>query len=190
MSYPIGFEKVSIPEGTSGLWSVIKFEVTEYQAKLENIRLAFHGQSRRIIPPGHYTRLVCGRSTVMSDTPAEAWEHRRLYLAAKGDILLNGLGLGFALSALLRKDGVRSITVIEKSQDVINLVGPSITDPRCTIIQADALVWRPEKGARFDVVWHDIWTDICGDNKKQMTALRRAYGRRTSWQSCWSEEYL
>jgi hypothetical protein len=190
MSYPIGFEKVNLPEGKSGNWSIVKFTVTEDQAKFENMRLAFKGHGRRAIPPGSYTRLNCGWSTVMSDTPAEAWEHRRLYQAATGDILLNGLGLGFCLAAILRKDGIRTITVIEKSEDVLELVAPSITDSRVTIIHADAMLWRPQKGIRFDVCWHDIWTDICGDNKKQMTALRRAYGRRTGWQSCWSEEYM
>jgi hypothetical protein len=188
--YPTGFGKVDIPEGKSGDWSVTKFTVTEDQAKLENMRLAFKGQSRRVIPPGTYTRLIHGRSVVMSDTPAEAWEHLRLYRAAHGDVLLNGLGLGFCLSALLRKDSVQTLTVIEKSDDVLKLVAPSITDPRVTIIHADATIWRPQKGVRFDCVWHDIWTNICGDNKKQMTMLRRAYGRRTGWQSCWSEEYL
>jgi hypothetical protein len=190
MSYPTGFEKVNVPEGKSGNWSIVKFTVTEDQTRLENMRLAFKGQGRRAIPPGNYTRLNCGWSVVMSDTPAEAWEHLRLYRAATGDVLLNGLGLGFCLAALLRKDGVRTITVIEKSEDVLNLVAPSITDSRVTIIHADAMLWRPQKGIRFDVCWHDIWTDICRDNKKQMTALRRAYGRRTGWQSCWSEEYM
>lgn len=189
--YPTGFEKVDVPEGVSGDWSVSRFEVTESEGTLFNLRLIRDGQRRRVVPVGTYTRLSRkGEGVVMSDTPAEAWEHVRLMRVASGHVLLNGLGLGFALKALLSKPEVGSVTVIEKSADVIALVKPSIHDERVSIINADALTWRPSKGQRFDTVWHDIWTHISRDNKSQMTSLRRAYGRRCKWQSCWSEEYL
>lgn len=190
MSYPQGFEKVSIHAGKSGQWAINKFEVSEADARFSALRSAINHERHRAVPAGSYTSLTHGGGIVMSDTPAEAWEHRRLYNAAQGDVLLNGLGLGFALAAILRKKEVRSVTVIEKSPDVLALVVPHISDTRLTIIHDDAMLWRPKKGIRFDAVWHDIWPDICGDNKRQMTTLRRAYGRRCGWQSCWSEEYL
>ena len=189
--YPLGFEPVTIPESTSNAWSVQRFTVTQKDVALHNLRLIRDGQMRCIVPPGTYTRLVhVGEGVVMSDTPAEAHEHRRLYNIAEGRVLLNGLGLGFALSALLRKPEVEQITIIERSTDVIKLVAPSFTGQRVTIIEADALEWRPKKGVGFNVVWHDIWTDISDDNKVEMTRLRRAYARRCGWQACWSSEYL
>mgnify|MGYP001566944409 CR=1 FL=1 len=127
----------------------------------------------------------------MSDTPAEAHEHHRFYHMARGRVLINGLGLGFALAAILRKPEVEHVTVVERSPDVISLVAPTYaTDPRVTITRADAMTWRPPSGTRYGAVWHDIWTTICDDNKPEMTRLRRAYGRRTAWQGCWSEEYM
>lgn len=188
--YAPGFEPVTIPEGASGEWAVQRYTVTDRDVGLYNLRLIRDHQYRRILPPGTYTRLKRGSNIVMSDTPAESHEHARLLHRAQGRILLNGLGLGFCLAAILRKPDVEAVTVIEKSQCVLALVGPHITDPRVNIINADALEWRPARGQRFDVVWHDIWTNVLNaDDKPEVTKLRRAYGRRCGWQSCWSEEY-
>lgn len=188
--YPTGFGPVNVLEGQSREWVVRRFTVDQTSAAMFNLRLIRDGQSHRIVPPGEYTRLCHRQTVVMSDTPAEAHEHTRLYHKAKGRVLFNGLGLGFCLAAILRKPEVEHVTVIEQSSDVIKLVAPSIIDTRVEIIHADALEWRPAKGQRFDCVWHDIWPDICDDNKVQMTKLRRAYARRTDWQDCWSSEYL
>lgn len=189
--YPPGFGPVAVPEGKSGDWKIERYSVTKRDVGLYNLRLIRDGQMRRIVPPGTYTRLIHkGEGVVMSDTPAEAHEHRRLLSMAEGKVLLNGLGLGFAMSAILRKPEVEHVTVIEKASDVIKLVGPTFTSECVEIINADALEWRPKKGQDFNVVWHDIWTDICVDNKPQMTKLRRAYARRCGWQACWSAEYL
>lgn len=189
--YPEGFAPLDTPEGVSGNWKVQRYTVTDKDLGIYNLRLIRDGQYRRILPPGTYTRLLCGSATVMSDTPAEAHEHLRLYRAAKGKILLNGLGLGFCLSAILRKEGVESVTVIEKAPEVIALcAAPYLSDKRVNIIQADALEWRPSTGVKYNVVWHDIWTNVMNsDDKPTATKLRRAYARRTDWQSCWSEEY-
>lgn len=188
--YSPGFEPVTVPEGKSSNWSVQRYTVGRKELGLFNLRLIRDGQYRRIVPPGTYTRLCQGGDVVMTDTPAESHEHARLLRAARGSVLLNGLGLGFCLAAILRKSDIDAITVIEKSSDVIALVAPHIADNRVTIINADALEWRPKKGVRFDVVWHDIWTNVMNsDDKPIATKLRRAYGPRCGWQSCWSEEY-
>ena len=148
------------------------------------------GMTRRTIEPGTYTRLMCGRTLVMSDTDAEFMEHYTPVYNAEGRVLLNGLGLGVGLAAMLTKPEVEHVTVIEKSEDVIALVGPHYDGPRVTIIHADALEWRPAKGARFSVVWHDIWNYICKDNLDDMKRLHRAYGRRCDHQGSWGREYL
>lgn len=188
--YATGFEKVAVPEGKSGDWAVQRFTISDGDVGLFNLRLIRDGQARRIVPPGTYTRLVRGRAVVMSDTPAESHEHGVLYRRASGNVLMNGLGLGFGLAAILRKPDVAAVTVIEKSPDVVALIAPHIKDDRVTIINADALEWRPAKGTRFNVVWHDIWdTVINGDDKAEVSKLRRAYGSRCDFQWCWSQEY-
>jgi len=59
---------------------------------------------------------------------------------------------------------------------------------RLRIVCADAFTWKPGKDDRWDCAWHDVWTDLCGDNTKGMGQLRRHYGRRVrAWQRCWGE---
>lgn len=216
--YPQGWEKkVAVPEGVSGEWSVQKFSLNDDRVGLENLRAIRDGFWHRVCPPGDYTRLLRGRTTVMSDTPAEAHDHDRFYKAARGAVLINGLGLGFALAAILNKKAhplglnllkdderyvVQHVTVIERSLDVLKLVAPTFTgvpwnaklremrDARVTFVHADAREWRPARGEKFDVAWHDIWDNICGDNLAEINTLKRAYGHKTKWQGAWSEEYL
>lgn len=155
--YPKGFEKVDIPAGKSGQWRISKFEVTRKDAGLYNLRLLRDGEWWRTVPEGTYTRLTFPGGVMMSDTPAEAHEHKEGYDRCKGNVLINGLGLGFFLKAVLAKKTVKKVTVIELSKDVIKLVAKSYKDPRLTIIQADAFTWEPPKGEEYDYVWHDIW---------------------------------
>ena len=102
-------------------------------------------------------------------------------------ILINGLGLGVCLAAILESDVPEKIVVVEKSEDVIKLVGPTFeNDSRVEIIHADALEYKPPKGEKYDAVWHDIWPNICSDNLESMKKLHRKYGRRAAWQGSWA----
>ena len=180
--------KVDVPEGISGDWQVERFEVTEEQASFARLRASLHAPYRESPPAGYYTRLMRRGWLVMSDTPAEIRDHRWAISEAKGSVLVNGLGLGVVVQAMLNRPQVEHLTVIEISPDVIALVGPhyqSRYGDRLEIIEADALTWKPPKGVRYDVVWHDIWGDICSDNLPEMHKLHRKYGRRTDWQGSW-----
>ena len=92
------------------------------------------------------------------------------------------------LRTSLDKPEVEHVTVVELSKDVIALVAGHYKaryGDRLTVVHADALDWKPPKGARYDAVWHDIWPDICGDNWETMKRLHRKYGRRCDWQNSW-----
>ena len=171
-------EKVEIPEGKRGPWTVERFEVPK-----NALRLFQYGA--RVPQPGVYTRLLRGQHCVMSDTSAEMRDHYGAVINAKGHILLNGLGIGMLLKGCLKKPEVTKATVIEIAPDVIALVGPHYTDPRVEIIRADAYAYQPPKGVRYGMVWHDIWSDICSDNLEGMKKLHRKYGRRADWQGSW-----
>lgn len=184
---PPSIPPVCVPEGTSGAWSVKKFTVSEDAARLENLRASFG--SGRHIRPGAYTMLKRGGVVVMSDTPAEKRDHMGFVRVAKGRVLINGLGLGMVLGAVLAKSEVESVTVVEKSADVIALVAATYAgDDRLTIINEDAYEFEPPKGIRYDAVWHDIWDNIDIDNLPEMARLHRKYGRIADWQGSWSKE--
>jgi hypothetical protein len=188
--------KVRVPEGRSGEFAVERFTVSKQESvhfNREAWRNAGRGRRPRLVQPGRYTRLVQYRENRtpeiwMSDTPAECREHRDPIERAHGHCLVNGLGLGLCVNAMLQKKGVCKVTVIESSPDVIKLVAPHYRKrfgERFECIEADAYAWQPPKGVRYQVVWHDVWPAICGDNLPHMIKLHRKYGSKADWQGSW-----
>jgi spermidine synthase len=132
----------------------------------------------------------------MSDTEAEIRDHLTIIYKAKGHVLIHGLGIGMVARTCLLKPEVASVTVVELQLDVIKLVGPWLEDiaakanKRLTIIQGDAFTWKPPKEQKWDIVWHDVWNEICTDNLPQMSKLHRRFGKRCIWQDSWSRGLL
>lgn len=172
-------KKVNLPDGRNGPWEIKKFLVD---------RLDFHALSHGRAAPTvgeTYTRLTRNNYLVMSDTPAEMGDHWEAVYKAKGSCLLNGLGLGMVLKNIIIKPGVTDITVIEISQELINLVSPHYRDKRINYICANALDYKPPKAKKYNMIWHDIWDNICTDNLLEMEKLHRKYGKKTEWQGSW-----
>ena len=182
---------VDVPEGKSGDWSIVRFTVSNGEASIFNLGEDIYGDYKRYIKPGVYTRLMYKDTIVMSDTPAEKMDHREFISKAKGRVLMNGLGLGYAVKACCQKKTVQHITVIEKSADVIKLCGTHYLtrySDKVDIIHADAFTWDPPKDVRYDVVWHDIWYKINSENLKEMDQLRQKYEGISDWQDSWCRD--
>ncbi len=186
--------RCEIPQGKSGDWEVKKFSVGEEQSEWTRIK-----EGSRYVTAGRYTGLYRRGQVIMSDTPAEIRDHLSPVREAKRLCLVNGLGLGCVVKGMLErlsavdKLAVDKVTVIEKSVDVIDLVAPYFRDRyghRFECINADAYEYRPPKGERYAVVWHDIWDYLCGDNLPEMARLHRKYGRRADWQGSWGKEAI
>lgn len=176
--------KINVPDNISGEWEVKTFEITEGEAKFANMRAAFRG--RGYINAGIYKKLLRGGEIIMSNSPDEIADFMSFVYKAKGNILINGLGLGVLLKALLDKEEVENITVIERSIDVIKLVGKTyLKDKRVNIICADAFKWKPLNGTKYDYVWHDIWDYITSDNLSEMKKLTRKYSKISGYQESW-----
>jgi hypothetical protein len=176
-----------VPDSESTRWKIETFVVNSTDAKF------FNFQNRgRYIKPGAYKRLILKGflgGTMMSNTPAEIYDHMEFSNNAKGHILINGLGLGIVLEMVLNNPEVTKITVIEKDPEIIQLVAPFFAnEPKIEIICADAFDYQPPKGIRYGAVWHDIWMNICSDNLPEMTKLHRKYGKKTDWQGSWCKE--
>ena len=181
--------KINIPEGKAGDWEVKQFTVSEDNARLGMLRSTYSFSSRgRCTPTGTYTSLTHRGTTIMSDTPDEIRDHFEMIRMAKGSVLINGLGLGVVLKAVLEKPEVTDATVIELSPEVIELVGKHYQDKygtRVQIINADAFTYKSPKGRRYGAVWHDIWDSICTSNIPEMHKLHRKYGSIADWQGSW-----
>lgn len=187
------FKKVDVPEGVSGPWTVERFEVSDQDARFSRLRAAC-GHGRELVRAGSYTRLMRDLTVVMSDTQTEIRDHVAPVYNATGCVLLAGLGLGVVLDAILCKPEVDHVTVVEKSADVIVLIGPHYQErfgDRLTIVNADVFEFKPEKGKHWDVAWFDIWDEICSDNLPEITNLKRLYPRRrAAWRGFWCEREM
>lgn len=177
---------IDVPDGKSGEWEVNT--VTVKRGEISQI-LSVVKYGRGVVDGGTFKRLQRNGQTIMSNTPDEIRDFMGFVHSASGSILVNGLGLGVLLKALLAKPDVKEIIVIEKSEDVIKLCGPTyLKDERIKIIHADAFEYEPPKGKKFNAVWHDIWDTICADNLEEMEKLHRKYGRRTLFQQSWCRD--
>ena len=179
---------IDVPDGQSGDWRVSTFEVSKEAEKMGMMRAIFSSSRGRYVPAGTYKGLYRGGSVIMSNTPDEVSDLYEFFRAVKGEVLINGLGLGVALRVILDKVNekgnpvVTGVTVVEFSEDVIQLVAPAFkSDPRVHIVHVNALEYRPvcPKSGKFDAVWHDIWDDITSENLPEMKRLHRKYGSKS-----------
>jgi len=148
------------------------------------------------IEPGEYAQLLVNGRMVMSDTTGERYSNSEALLWAHGDMLIGGLGLGMLVYAALRKPQVNSITVIENSPCVIELVEPQIRDDRLKVVQDDVFTWKPPRGQRWDCIWFDVWGDPSFDTLEEIARLHQKYKNRRdtanekSWMKSWMHDYL
>ena len=185
-----------LPVDTDGAWAIERFEWTRFDVRSASWNDIM---GDRQPPVGTYTRLTHTDTnyfshTVMSDVPAEVDDHREAWERAHGKVLVHGLGLGMFVAACLRKPSVKSVTVIEKSPEVVRLVRPHLHArfgySRLNLMTDDALTWAPAPGWRWDVAWHDIWTNIDPKNLREMKALHRRFASKVGWQGSWSRELI
>lgn len=189
-----------VPDGESGNCKISRYVVSEDDAKFSAMRASFSfTDGGRYVPAGEYTELLIDGAIMMSDTPDEIMDHVEPVRRASGTCLVTGLGLGCVVRGMLekrREDGsfvVDKVIVIEKNEHVIRLVAPYFQDrygDRFEVRCYDALVYVPPQDERYDVVWHDIWPNICEDNLKTMGTLHRKYGRKCNWQGSWQRENI
>ncbi|MBQ7373989.1 MAG: hypothetical protein IJW64_05460 [Clostridia bacterium] len=102
----------------------------------------------------------------MTVTPNEINTMKEPIQKASGKVLTLGLGLGYFAFSCGMKDNVKSVTVVEKNQDVIDLFNNFILPQfpckdKIEIIKADAFDFMssPPK-TDFDFVFCDLWHDV------------------------------
>lgn len=184
-----------VPEGAIGSARLEHFVVTKRLADYSNLRSIFSREPS--VQEGSYVRLYVSGRLMMSDTDAERSSNLEVVHRAKGQVLIAGLGVGMILCPILAKQGVQSVEVVEASPDVIQLVEPSLKKvpgaDKLQVIEADILTWKPTSGRKWDVIYFDIWPDICLDNLPQMQLLHRRFGRHKNpggWMGSWEHNRL
>jgi len=140
---------------------------------------------------GKYVRLFVDGKLMMSDTAMERMSNHDIIEKAKGKVLIAGLGLGLILPPILEKEEAIEVVIIEKYQDVIDLVGPKFDNPKLKIICADIFEYTPKK--KFDTIYFDIWPEICSDNLNEIETLEEKYQpflKKNGYMNSWFKERL
>lgn len=188
-----------VPQGKLGLAAINHWLVTSEQSARF---IETHPQDPYAsVPAGTYATLTLDldpeRAPIvfMSDVPAELRSCEELFEHAHGRVLVAGLGLGAILWPLLDLADVESVLVLEKYQEVIDLVAPSLSGhPRHEIVsiaRADVLRWKPQPGEKFNTVWIDIWPDRAVENLPEIRLLHTRGWRwldrddSRSWMGSW-----
>lgn len=110
---------------------------------------------------------------VMEDSLTELRRHAPIWLAARGRVLVTGLGLGCVVRGLLACPEVNHIDVIEIDRSIIRVVGAEFhNEARVTITAGDALSCHFPAN-HWDFAWHDIWCEGSGLQKLHVELMSR-----------------
>jgi len=92
-----------------------------------------------------------------------------------GEVLIGGLGLGRIVEELAKKPEVTRIIVVEKAQEVIDLVWPYIdTKRKGSIVCADVFEYLKTTSEQFDFIYSDIHKSASKEEYEQVAIpLRR-----------------
>ena len=173
------------------------FTLSEEEAHLGNLRALINGHADMAVNPGEYARLRRNGSLWMTDTPAERLSNLDFLYAARGDVLVLGLGIAMLPTAMHAKEGVSSITVVEIDPDVIAALAPTLARaaPSVRVVEGDAFL--PERSDlhphSFDVIVADIWPSISPEDYPEHIAVRRAWRkwlRPGGAHLTWQEQYV
>lgn len=182
--------------GTVGAARLETFTVSKEQSQRTAFGIFSQGADA-FVAQGTYCRLYVGRELVMSDTQMERRSNYAVVHQARGDVFIAGLGLGMILVPILAKEEVESVLVVERSQDVIELVAPQIRrvpgGRKLNVVQGDVFDWKPADGQKFDTLYFDIWSLISEDNLSQMARLHQKFkGRKKAdaWMESWKRDEL
>lgn len=186
-----GVEHLYEPEEQKGIALIKTFEFKASNDPMFNMRNT--GLFRMM--DGKYVKLYVGNDLMMSDTPMERMSNRHFINNANGRVLIAGLGVGLIIQNIIDKEEVKEVIVIEKYQDVIDLVHPKIEHPKLKIIHCDIFDFRV-KNELFDVIYFDIWPDITEDNLIEIKQLHNRWKNKLnrinpkSWMNSWMKEHL
>lgn len=169
-----------------GDWRIETFEIPEDYARMRNV---FIKNPLMKLEGGIYKKLINRiDGVVMSNTPMERKTHIEAINKAKGNVLVSGLGLGMYLQNIKDKEEVTSITVIEKSKEVIELIAKYFKDcQKIKIINEDIFNYTPD--IKFEFAFLDIWSDISEDNLVEFDILREKF-KEIPEIICWSEDII
>lgn len=193
-----GVERLYKDREEKGLAKLYKFNISKEEANFCNLRVILRGESMMRISDGTFVKLYVNGELMMSDTDMEKRTNYDFIRNAYGDIMIAGLGIGLILDNLrdkIKSKEVKSITIYEKYQDVIDLISPKFSDLPIRFICEDILSYKPQKDEKYDTIYFDIWPTI--DYERNLPQIKLLHNRwkshkknKDSWMNSWMKEFM
>jgi spermidine synthase len=131
--------------------------------------------------------------TMMSSHEFETITNQKFLDNAKGDILIFGLGIGLIVFPLLNDVEVKSITIVEIDNGLIDEVFPIIiqndVQSKVSVYLTSVFEFNTEK--MFDTIYFDIWSDINQQSFSEMKILSEKFRKNLKpdgWMDSWCSE--
>lgn len=177
-----------------GVAKITQFTFESSKDPLFNLRAVRDSGRMFQMYDGDYVRLSVNGQLMMSDTGMERISNVDFITKANGKVLVAGLGIGMIILNILDKKDVSEVIVIEKYQDVIDLVEPKISHPKLKIICADIFEYKTNE--KFDTIYFDIWPEITVDNLEEIKLLHNRFKSKVNrsnpnhFMNSWMKEFL
>ncbi len=165
------YKNIKIENIKDGEWELRLESYKPYRAVIANDMMLLD-DFREVPPLGFFTEefrfpaVLEGGNEWMTLTPVDLDTSDEAIEAARGKVVTFGLGLGYYAYMCSEKEAVSSITVVEKSADVIRLFKTHIlpqfpNSHKVRIVNADAFEYAervmPSEG--YDLAFVDTWRD-------------------------------
>ena len=165
------YKNIKIPEVKKGKWELKREKYPAYRGVIANDMMLC--DNFREVPPLGFFKEEFEFPAVLEDgnewmtlTPVDLDTSDDAVERAHGKVVTFGLGLGYYTYMVSEKDIVDSITVVERSKDVIALfeeyILPQFSHPeKVRIVNADAFEYAECEmpNEKFDVAFVDTWRD-------------------------------
>ena len=164
------YTNIKIPEVKKGRWELKRERYPAYRGVIAD-DIVFDG-FREIPPLGFFAEdfefpaVLEDGNEWMTLTPVDLDTSDEAIARAHGRVVTFGLGLGYYAYMVSEKENVESITVVEKSEDVIAIfkeyILPQFSHPeKVRIVNADAFEYAEHTMPKecFDVAFVDTWRD-------------------------------
>ncbi len=175
----------SIPSGTWGLWTIRRVCVPEDSPERARVGHPVLTSLHKVTEATLNTEFG---DVIMEDSAIELRKHLPIWMAARGRVLVSGLGLGCVVRGLLLKPEVETVTVVEIDPTILRIVGPEFErHPKVRLVRGDALTYHWPEQVRWDFAWHDLYTDEGNGvalhclHLKLMARLRDRVCRQGAW---------
>ena len=127
-------------------------------------------------------------------SPHEINTMKKSIQEASGNVITFGLGLGYYAYMISNKEEVKSVTIIEKDENIIELFNRYIypqfkNKEKIKIINEDALKYINIKPFPYDYAFVDLWRDVDDGLQLYVKMLKKSFALKTKF-SFWIEESM